>query len=96
MSSSGFEKMRHALGVHGYTHTGGTRWKKPYRNHFVAGGEDIAVWDDLVTKGFAVGRPGNEITGGGPVYFVTEAGRAAALDGISFKKTWGYGTPTNP
>ena len=32
------EMMRHALGVQDY----GDRWSKPYRNHFVAGGDHVA------------------------------------------------------
>ena len=36
--------MRHALGVQDY----GDRWIKPYRNHFVAGGDHVAgYWRDL-------------------------------------------------
>lgn len=97
--ASRFEMMRHALGVHAYSFhksKGGTRYKKPYRNHFVAGGDDQAKWDQLVAEGFATKRVGNELTGGDPVYYVTDAGREVALAGIVFKRQWGYGTPTNP
>jgi hypothetical protein len=84
--------MRHALGVQSYD---GKRWKKPYRNHFVAGLDDAVVWDELVTKGFAVKNEGGILTGGDPVYYVTDLGKEAALAGIIYKKKWGYGTPTN-
>lgn len=104
---SGYELMRHALGVQRYAATkseGGTpspwgrgfvRFKKPYRNHFCAGIDHEVIWDDLVAKGFATKRKGNEITGGDPVFYVTDAGREAALAGITFKRRWGYGVPTN-
>lgn len=91
MRVSGYELMRHALGVQQY----GVRFKKPYRNHFVAGGDHVAIWDGLVAQGFATKREGNQITGGCPVFYVTDAGRAAALAGITFKRLWGYGTPTH-
>lgn len=92
---SGFELMRHALGVH-VDYTGGKRWKKPYRNHFVAGGGDEKTWDELVAQGFATKRKGNNITGGCPVFYVTDAGREVALAGIVFKRRWGYGEPHSP
>jgi hypothetical protein len=99
MEDSGYELMRHALGVQAYCTTkskGGTRYKKPYRNYFVAGGDHVKIWEDLVAKGFATKRTdGNELTGGDPCFHVTEAGKAAAIDGIAFKKRWGYGTPVN-
>lgn len=57
----------------------------------------VAVWDRLVAAGMAKRvREGNELTGGDPVYVVTDAGRAHALDGITFKRVWGYGKPVNP
>lgn len=92
---SGYELMRHALGVHRYDCRGVKRFKKSYRNYFVAGGDHVVIWDGLVAQGFATKREGNQITGGCPVFYVTDAGRAAALAGITFKRLWGYGTPTN-
>jgi hypothetical protein len=88
------ELMRHALGVQSYG--AGRRWSKPYRNHFVAAGDNVAVWDGLVAKGFATKRAGNAITGGDPVYYVTDAGREHALAGLTFKRRWGYATPVHP
>lgn len=95
---SKYELMRHALGVQSYHWSkGGDRWKKPYRNHFVAGGDDAPVWYALVEEGFAkLTSKGNPITGGDPSFCVTEAGAKAALAGIVFKKIWGYGLPENP
>lgn len=94
MKTSGHELMRHALGVQFFS---SDRWSKPYRNYFVAGGSDEAVWRDLVTKGLAVLlREGSERTGGCPVYVVTDAGREAALAGLTFKRRWGYGRPVTP
>lgn len=95
MSESGYEMMRHALGVQeqGY----GNRWSKPYRNHFVAGDKDAIAWRDLTTKGFArLAREGSDLSGGCPVFAVTDAGREAALAGLTFKRRWGYGVPVNP
>lgn len=96
-TESKYALMRHALGVHEYTYARGKqRFKKPYRNHFVAGGDHVAVWDQLVAEGLATKREGNQITGGCPVYYVTDAGREAALAGLVFKRQWGYGIPANP
>jgi hypothetical protein len=96
---SGAELMRHALGVQAYVtiaSKGGIRRKKPYRNHFCASGDDVPTWDALVAEGFATKRAGNAITGGDPVYYVTDAGREHALAGLTFKRRWGYGSPVNP
>ncbi len=87
--------MRHALGVQeqGY----GQRWSMPYRNHFVAGGDHAAAWRMMVDEGLAtLVREGSSITGGDPMFSVTEKGRELALAGITFKRRWGYGEPTNP
>lgn len=103
MSDSKYAKMRHALGVQEYPRARrgvvdmlSPRWKKPYRNHFVAGGDDVRVWDGLVADGFATKREGSVLTDSMPCYYVTDTGRTAALAGIIFKRTWGYGTPVNP
>jgi len=91
-----YELMRHALGVHAHSHKNGLRWKMPYRNHFCAGDDEVKVWEVLVSDGFAlcISR-GREITGGARVYTVTDEGRAVALAGLTFKRRWGYGAPTN-
>jgi len=91
MADSRYDKMRHALGVWRF----GEKWKKPYRNHFVAGGDDFSVWEGLVADGFAKRMP----EGGDRyhLYVVTEEGRQAALAGIVFgRRTWGRGVPLNP
>lgn len=91
--SSKHELMRHALGVQDY----GARWSKPYRNHFVAGGDAVAAWEELTAAGLATRvREGSDLTGGCPVYVVTDAGREAALAGLTFKRRWGYGRPVTP
>ena len=90
--TSKYELMRHALGVHQY----GSRWKKPYRNHFVAGGEDAAIWDGLVAEGLAVlARSPGPMTGGDPLYACTDEGKRVAVEGIRFARRWGYGQPVN-
>ena len=87
------EQRRHWLLIVGR----GKRWSLPYRNHFVAGEDDAAVWQDLAAAGLAVLiRKGSDLTDGCPVYAVTEAGRAAALAGLTFKRRWGYGRPVTP
>ena len=85
--TSKYELMRHALGVRPYTSKDGTSscFSKPYRNHFVASGDNVAIWEGLVADGFAAKSGG--------VYYVTHAGQEAALAGITFKRRWGYGRP---
>lgn len=91
--SSPNEMMRHALGVQ----KRGERWTKPYRNRYVAGGDSVPAWEELVTRGFArKAREGSDLTGGDPLYVVTDEGRRHALDGIVFKRVYGYGEPKNP
>lgn len=99
MPDSRFELMRHALGVQRHLYhpsKGGVRYSKPYRNHFVAGLDHEIVWDGLVAEGFATRREGGVLSNHAPTFFVTDAGREAALAGIRFKRRWGYGSPTNP
>jgi hypothetical protein len=81
--TGGIELMRHALGVQRL----GKTWSAPFRNHFVAGGDDVAAWDALVADGLAIRKSsGNELTGGDPLYMVTDAGRTVALDGLKFRR----------
>lgn len=88
------ELMRHALGVQEDCRG---RWSKPYRNHFVAGGKDADVWCSLAAQGMAkLTNNGNEMTGGDPLFVVTDKGREHALAGITFKRKYGHGRPTNP
>ena len=63
------EILTHALGL--------SHWHKEYRNHFVTGPEctEYSHCEELVKAGFMVRRDGSDDED--PVYFVTEAGRAA-------------------
>jgi hypothetical protein len=71
----------HALGIQ----KRGKKWTPPYRNHFVAGDDDVKDWDALVAKGDAwLGRrSGDSLSGGMPLYHVTEQGKARATDALS-------------
>jgi len=88
------ELMRYALGVQeDYK----KRWSKPYRNYFVAGGSDADTWYSLATQGLAkLLRNGSEISGGDPIFAVTDEGKKYALAGITYKCHYGYGSPENP
>jgi len=44
------------------------------RNRYCAGGDDVAPWDDLVSKGLAVAWPDSSGFYVGPMYSITEAG----------------------
>lgn len=63
--------MRHALGL--------GRGGREFRNHFVTGPgtTDYPHCEALVVAGLMRRREGNPLSGGDPVYSVTEAGRAA-------------------
>jgi hypothetical protein len=88
------ELMRHALGVQ---EDGLGRWKKPWRNYFVAGESDADAWCSLAAQGMAtLTSNGNELTDNCPVFTVTNKGREHALAGIIFQRKYGYGRPTNP
>lgn len=65
------EIMRHALGLN--------RGGRDYRNHFVTGpgNPDYPRCEALVAAGLMQRRDGNPLSGGNPIYSVTEAGRAA-------------------
>jgi len=62
--------LQHALGRDQYGH--GT----DYRNHFVAGGDDLALCRDAVTQGLMVEHAARAISGGDPIFTVTDAGKA--------------------
>jgi hypothetical protein len=71
MTNEQRELMRHALGVgHG---------SREYRNHFVTGpgSTDYPDCEALVAAGLMARREGHPLSGGDPVYSVTEAGRSA-------------------
>ena len=86
------EEMRHAIGVEPHPYKGDVYSAPTKRNHFVGGGSE---WDGLVAQGLATRSEGSSLTGGDPVFRLTFLGHAHALDGIAYKKKWGYGRPTN-
>lgn len=71
MTSEQREIMRHALGL--------GRGRAPWRNHFVTGpgSTDYPHCEALVAAGLMARHDGSPLSGGDPVYSVTEAGRAA-------------------
>lgn len=60
--------LQHSLGLNQYG--GGNQ----YRNHYVAGADDVAKCRELVAMGYMVERPSTELTGFGPLFHVTPAG----------------------
>lgn len=69
--------LQHALGLDQYGQAG------PYgmvRNHYVAGGRDVAHCDALVAAGYMIRvSDGCALTGGDPGFRVTDAGKEAAV-----------------
>lgn len=65
------EIMEHALGL--------GRGIAPFRNHFVTGpgSDDYEACEALVAAGLMLKRNGSPLSGGEPIYFVTDAGKAA-------------------
>lgn len=61
--------LQHALGLDRYGRG------RSYRNHFCADGKDVDTCRDLVARGLMTEHPASEITGGDPLFTVTEAGR---------------------
>lgn len=84
-----YDKLRHALGVRLLTKG---RWSKPYRNHFDAAGDDIPAFDAMVAAGLATRSCRHAGSG---CFHVTGEGRAMALAGLTYKRLYGYGTPTH-
>lgn len=66
--------LQHSLGVDKYGRG------KQYRNHFCAGGDDLVTCEELTEAGLMVRREGSALSGGYPVFFVTDAGRAAVAE----------------
>lgn len=62
---------QHALGLDCYGNGTG------YRNHFVAGGDDVVKCRELVTLGYMREYRPSDLSGGCPVFAVIEAGRDA-------------------
>lgn len=71
------EILRHALGLQ--------RGSREFRNHFVTGpgSIDYEHCEALVDAGLMVKRAGHALSGGDPVYHVTEAGKSVARRGAS-------------
>jgi hypothetical protein len=71
MTNEQRDVMRHALGL--------GRASREYRNHFVTGPgtTDYPHCEALVAAGLMRRREGNPLSGGDPIYSVTDAGRAA-------------------
>lgn len=69
--------LRHSLGIE---RSGG----REYRNHFVTGpgSDDYADCTALVEQGLMTRRAGNALSGGDDIFYVTEAGKAAAKRGM--------------
>jgi len=63
------DRMNHALGIG----RGGNR------NFYAAGGDDVAIWEGLAAKGFAVQRKPNPLFPDA-CFSVTPAGRTALED----------------
>ena len=60
--------LHHSLGLNEYGQG------KQYRNHFVAGGEDVLKCRELVSLGHMQERKDNGLTGGSPWFSVTRQG----------------------
>jgi len=77
VSERHLEILRHSLGLD-YEGRG-----RQYRNHYCAGGEDVQSCEALVASGHMVRRHiSPELTGGDPLFMVTELGKAEAVKGV--------------
>ena len=65
--------LQHSLGVDQYGQG------RQYRNHFCAGGDDVEKCEALCRLGFMFRQGPREISGGDPIYWVTDEGKAAML-----------------
>lgn len=74
MTNDQIEILRHALGL--------DRSRRSTRNYFVTGpgSTDYPICQSLVDAGLMQCRCGNAITGGDPVFFVTDDGRRALAE----------------
>ena len=72
MNSKQRDILRHALGL-GCS-------DREYRNHFVTGpgSTDYTHCETLVAAGLMTKRAGHPLSGGDPIYSVTDAGKTAA------------------
>jgi hypothetical protein len=68
--------LQHSLGVDQYGRG------EQYRNHFVAGGDDITTCRELVALGYMQESDSyGELSGNMPCFFVSDAGKKAMRDG---------------
>lgn len=63
--------LQHTVGANEYG------FSEQYRNHYVAGGDDVSRCRELVSAGLMREHPASEMTGGSPWFAVTAAGLAA-------------------
>lgn len=68
--------LRHSLGLDDYGRG------KMFRNHFVAGGDDEVACRSCVAEGWMVEGRRSDLTGGDPVFFVTDAGKKLATSDL--------------
>lgn len=69
------ETLRHMLGINDFTR----RHMESHRNHYCAGGEDVAKLDAMASRGLVVKRSnGSPLSGGDPVYVATAEGKRLA------------------
>lgn len=78
--------LRHALGLSSVGMKGSDR---EYRNYFVTGpgSTDYPHCEALVAAGLMTKHPGHALTGGDPMFVVTEAGREVARKPAAGVKT---------
>ena len=60
--------LQHSLGLDQYGQG------SQYRNHYVAGGDDVALCRELVSLGHMLEQSASTMTGGSPLFNVTRAG----------------------
>jgi hypothetical protein len=61
--------LQHSLGLDQYGQG------RDYRNHYVAGPDDVAKCRELVVMGYMTECQGNQLSGGDPIFMVTTQGR---------------------
>lgn len=67
--------LQHALGRDEYGQRRRGR-DDDYRNHFCAGGDDLPICREAAAQGLMVEHAAREISGGDPIFVVTDAGKA--------------------
>ncbi len=66
--------LQHALGRDEYGKN--PHGRPDYRNHYCAGGADLVACREAVSQGLMREHPPSEISGGDPVFTVTDKGKA--------------------